>query len=105
MITHVVLMKFKPENKAQHMEQARKQLLAMLGRIESLRSIEVGTNVLPSDRALDLALITRFDDLAGLSAYATHPVHAAVKTFLQTVLEISYVVDYDAPARGTSTDG
>jgi hypothetical protein len=103
MITHVVLMKFKPENKAQHMDQAREQLLAMLGHVDSLRAIEVGANLLPSDRALDLALITRFDDLAGLAAYTTHPVHVAVKSFLQTVLEISYVVDYDARGRGTSS--
>jgi hypothetical protein len=98
MITHVVLMKFKPENKAQHLAQAREQLLAMLGRVESLRAIEVGLNQVAGERALDLALITRFDDLAGLSAYATHPVHVAVKHFLQNVLEFSFVVDYAAQA-------
>jgi hypothetical protein len=98
MVTHVVLMKFKSENKAQHLAQAREQLLAMLGRVESLRAIEVGLNAVAGERALDLALITRFDDLAGLSAYATHPVHVAVKQFLQGVLDSSFVVDYDAPA-------
>lgn len=98
MITHVVLMKFKPENKAQHLAQAREQLLAMAGRVAPLRAIEVGLNVVAGERALDLALITRFDDLAGLAEYATHPVHVAVKQFLQGVLESSFVVDYDAPA-------
>jgi hypothetical protein len=98
MVTHVVLMKFKPEHKARHLAQAREMLLAMLGRVESLRAIEVGLNAVVGERALDLALITRFDDLAGLSAYATHPVHVAVKQFLQGVLESSFVVDYDAPA-------
>lgn len=97
MVTHVVLMKFKSENKAQHLAQAREQLLAMLGRVESLRAIEVGSNAVAGERALDLALITRFDDMAGLSAYATHPVHVAVKQFLQGVLESSFVVDYEAP--------
>ena len=97
MITHVVLMKFKAENKADNLAQAREQLLAMAGRVESLRAIEVGLNSVASERACDLALITRFDDLQGLSAYATHPVHVAVKSFLQTVLETSYVVDYAAP--------
>jgi hypothetical protein len=98
MITHVVLMKFKSANKTQHLSQAREQLLAMLGRVESLRAIEVGLNQVAGDRAADLALITRFDDMAGLSAYATHPVHVAVKQFLQSVLEFSFVVDYDAQA-------
>jgi hypothetical protein len=98
MITHVVLMKFKPENKAQHMAEARARLLAMLGRVESLRGIEVGLNAVAGERALDLALITRFDDLAGLSEYAKHPVHVSVKQFLQSVLDLSFVVDYDASA-------
>jgi hypothetical protein len=70
-------------------------LLAMLGKVETLRSIEVGLSAVPSERAQDLCLITRFDDLAGLASYADHPVHVAVKSFLRGVLQTSYVVDYD----------
>jgi hypothetical protein len=93
-VTHVVLMKFKSENQRANLEQARAMLLAMLGRVESLRAIEVGFNCVPSERAFDLSLITRFDDLAGLSDYADHPVHVEVKRFLSGVLEKSHVVDY-----------
>jgi hypothetical protein len=92
-ITHIVLMKFKDEDKAKHLAEAKARLEAMEGRVEVLRQIEVGLNVVPSERAFDLSLITRFDDLAGLSTYATHPVHVQVKQFLAGVLEASFVVD------------
>jgi len=97
-ITHVVLMKFKDENKQENLRQARTQLLDMLGKVESLRSIEVFLNGLPGERAQDLCLTTRFDDWAGLAAYADHPVHVVVKSFLRGVMQASNVVDYDTEA-------
>ena len=96
MVTHVVLMKFKAENQRANLEHARNLLLGMQGKVECLRYIEVGLNCVPSERAFDLSLITRFDDLAGLNEYADHPVHVEVKKFLAGVLEKSHVVDYQA---------
>jgi hypothetical protein len=96
MVTHVVLMKFKNENKQQNMERSKALLEGMVGKVPSLRALEVGLNCVPSERAFDLALITRFEDLAGLSAYAVDPVHVEVKRFLGEVLEASYVVDFEA---------
>lgn len=95
MITHVVLMKFKEENKHSNLLEAQQRLRAMFGRVPTLRALEVGLHGAPSARALDLALITRFDDFAGLRAYADDPVHVEVKTFLAGVLESSYVVDFE----------
>ncbi len=96
MITHVVLMKFKSENKEDNMARARDLLLSMVGKVEPLRHLEVGDNCVESERALDLALVTRFDDIEGLQEYAEHPVHLDVKKFLVTVLEGSYLVDYES---------
>lgn len=88
-------MKFKPENKQQNMLEARVRLRAMVGKVASLRSLEVGLHdQAPSERACDLALITRFADLSALEAYVQDPEHVAVKQFLATVLEASYIVDY-----------
>jgi hypothetical protein len=95
-ITHVVLMKFKSENKQDNIARARDLLLSMVGKVDELRHLEVGDNCVPSDRALDLALVTRFDDLDGLREYGEHPVHLEVKKFLMGVLETSYVVDYES---------
>ena len=100
MITHVVLMKFKPENKQSNMREAQTRLRAMVGKVASLRSLEVGLHDQPpSERTFDLALITRFADVAALEAYAQDPQHIVVKQFLAAVLEASYVVDYAADAR------
>lgn len=96
MITHVVLMHFKNENKEDNMARAHDLLLSMVGKVESLRHLEVGLNTVEGERALDLALVTRFDDLEGLNSYANHPVHVEVKRFLATVLERSFVVDYES---------
>jgi hypothetical protein len=95
-ITHVVLMHFKNENKEENMARAHDMLLSMVGKVDSLRHLEVGLNVVESERALDLALVTRFDDLDGLTQYANHPVHVEVKRFLASVLERSFVVDYES---------
>lgn len=96
MITHVVLMKFKSENKEENMARARDLLLSMVGKVDVLRHLEVGDNCVASERALDLALVTRFDDVESLSEYAEHPVHLEVKKFLMGVLEVSYLVDYES---------
>ena len=60
MITHVVLMHFKNENKEENMARAHDLLLSMVGKVESLRHLEVGLNTVEGERALDLALVTRF---------------------------------------------
>lgn len=96
MITHVVLMKFKSENKEENMARARDLLLSMVGKVDVLRHLEVGDNCVPSERALDLALVTRFDDVESLREYAEHPVHLEVKRFLMGVLEGSHLVDYES---------
>ena len=95
MITHVVLFRFKPENKDANLREATRRLCAMVGKVPTLRSLEVGKHdAQPSPRACDLALITRFDDWAGLEDYAVHPFHEAVKSFLAGVIEASHVVDF-----------
>lgn len=99
MITHVVLFKFKDENKSTNIATAVRRLEAMVGRVPSLRALEVGPHGAPSARSLDLALVTRFDDNAGLSAYADDPFHVEVKKFLAGVLETSYVVDFESSQR------
>jgi hypothetical protein len=95
-ITHVVLMHFKNENKEENLAHAHDMLFSMVGKVESLRHLEVGLNIVESDRAFDLALVTRFDDLDGLKAYADHPAHVPVKKYLASVLERSFVVDYES---------
>lgn len=91
MLTHVVLFKFPDPAAAQ---TAADKLAAMEGRVETLRAIEVGVDISKSARSFDVALITRFDDQAGLEAYAVHPVHLEVVAYIKAHAEKSIVVDF-----------
>lgn len=91
MITHVVLFKFPERADA---ERARDLLLGMRGRVGSLKAIEAGLDVTRSPRSYDLALITRFDDAAGLEAYRSDPAHQEVLEFIRAHVETTCAVDY-----------
>ncbi len=95
MITHIVFIALKPENKTENALEAKRRIEAMMGKVESLRFIEVGVNFAEEDRAMDLALTARFDDQEGLEAYAVHPVHLEVIEYIKSVAEYTKVVDYE----------
>lgn len=94
MIVHIVMFKFKTENKAANIERVKTMLNDLLGKIESLNSMEVGLDFNQSERAFDLSLYSTFDSKEALSSYATHPEHLKVVAFIKEVTETSKVVDY-----------
>jgi hypothetical protein len=92
-LTHLVLFKLKvgsPEAIARAVEVLR----GLDGKIAVLRALEVGADVVRSQRSYDIGLITRFDSLADMEAYQVHPVHQDVLAYMRTVLEASVAVDY-----------
>lgn len=93
MLTHVVLFKLKDRSQAS-VAQARARLDTLAGNVPTLLSIEVGEDVLHSGRSYDLALIARFDDLAGLEAYQIHPVHVPVLAYMREAAEAIVAVDF-----------
>lgn len=97
MITHVVLFKLK-DRSPQSIEKARDVLLGLKGKgkIPVLRYLEVGTDILHSERSYDLALITNFDSMEDLQAYQVHPVHLEVAKYINSVKEFSISVDYES---------
>ncbi|HEX9022994.1 MAG TPA: Dabb family protein [Geobacteraceae bacterium] len=96
MITHIVFFKLKeptPENVA----ETRDRLLGMAGKIPEIRHLEVGVDVVRSERSYDLAIMTRFDSLAGLQAYQAHPLHAGdVIPYIKSVCSSVVAVDYES---------
>jgi len=95
MITHVVLFKLKDASSGS-VEKARDVLLGMKGKIPLLRHLEVGLDILHSERSYDMALITRFDSMDDLKAYQTHPIHLEVAKYINSVKEASIAVDYES---------
>jgi hypothetical protein len=68
----------------------------MKGNIPQLRHLEVGIDVLHSDRSYDLALVTKFDSLEELKNYQAHPFHVEVLKYMTSVRESSITVDYES---------
>lgn len=95
MITHIVLFKLK-DRSPESVARTAAVLRDMEGKIEVLRHLEVGTDVLHTERSYDIALITKFDSLEDLNVYQVHPVHKLVIEHMSTVRESAVSVDYES---------
>ncbi len=94
MIKHIVFFKLKNRS-AESVAEAAEVLRSMDGKIEQLRSFEVGTDILRSERSYDIALTATVDTLDDLQSYQTHPVHQKIIEYINGVKEISLAVDYE----------
>ena len=95
MIAHIVLFKLK-EPTAANIKAVKEMLLSMNGRLPMLRHLEVGTDVIRSERSYDVALYTRFDSLDDLQSYQVHPYHAdTVVPFMKTNCSATVAADYE----------
>lgn len=96
MITHIVLFKL-TEPTPENIAATRDKLLSMQGKIDQLRHLEAGVDVIRSERSYDVALITRFDSLQALQEYQVHPYHAGeVVTHMKSVCSSIVAVDYES---------
>lgn len=95
MITHIVLFKLK-DRSPENIDAAVQVLRNMEGKIDELRHLEVGTDVLHSERSYDISLLTKFDSMEALQAYQVHPVHKLVIEHMSSVREASVSVDYES---------
>ena len=95
MLAHVVMFKLK-DRSADNIAKTRDVLLGMKGNIPQLRAIEVGTNIVESNRAYDLVLVTKFDSLDAMQSYQVHPYHEnVVRVHMRKVANSTVSVDYE----------
>ena len=85
---------FKDEKKEENLQKVKAMLEALLEKVPSLKSIEVGINFSKKERAMDMSLYSEFEDKEGLEAYAKHPEHLKVVEFIKSVTTTSKVSDY-----------
>ena len=96
MISHIVLFKL-TDPTVENLTATRNKLLSMDGKIDLLRHLEVGVDVVRSERSYDIALTTRFDSLEDLQAYQIHPYHAGeVIPHMKAVCSAIVAVDYES---------
>jgi hypothetical protein len=96
MVTHIVFFKLTNPN-AENISVTKAKLLSMDGKIDLLRHLEVGEDVIRSERSYDLALVTKFDSMDALQAYQVHPYHAGeVVPHMKSVCSSVVAVDYES---------
>jgi hypothetical protein len=95
MLTHIVFFKLK-ENTPEVIQKTKDVLLNMEGKIEQLLHIEVGADIVHSQRSYDIALVTKFNSMADLDVYQVDPLHKEVIAYMKTVVEASVSVDYES---------
>jgi hypothetical protein len=75
MLVHVVLARF-PD--PAHVEECERRIQRLADTVEVIRSVQVGRNVIASDRSYDIAWIVEVDSLEALEEYRVHPDHQVV---------------------------
>jgi heme-degrading monooxygenase HmoA len=78
-------------------EVARTALAGLKGPIPQLRHLEIGVNIVHTDRSYDLAVVAKFDSLEDLQSYQNHPLHVEVVKYMQENRRSSVSVDYETP--------
>jgi len=94
MIVHIVMFKFKEEQKQENILLVKSSLEELVSKIPTLKSIEVGIDFSKTQRAFDLSLYSKFETLQDLKSYAVHPEHLKVVELIKSVTVESKVVDY-----------
>jgi heme-degrading monooxygenase HmoA len=101
MIRHVVLWKVKDQamglGKEALAREMKSRLETLPGRVPGIRFFQVGRQALPAalETESDLVLVSDFDDLAALKAYAEHPEHLKVVDFVKQAAAERRVVDFE----------
>jgi hypothetical protein len=100
MITHVVMMKFKPEVSENEIDELEVLLDGLPDTIDEIQSYDFGRDVVRSQRSYDFALVSVFANRDTLEHYQVHPAHQVVVKKLGGMCEHIAAVDYEnAPYR------
>jgi hypothetical protein len=94
MLKHVVIYKLKDTSDAT-VSRVKNTFYSMIGRVESIKDLECGYDILHTPRSFDFCLIVTFKDKEGYKQYQNHPVHLSVKAFISTVATHAAAVDFE----------
>lgn len=95
MLKHIVCFKLKDNSEAE-CNKAKEILLSMKDNVPMLRNIEVGVDVLHSQRSYDIILQVTLDSFDDLDKYQNDAYHCnVVKKHMHAVAETSVALDYN----------
>jgi len=92
-ITHVVSFTFTDKVA---IDECVSRLRALEPQIDTIRTWFVGIDMLGDAGAADVVLVSTHDDVAGLRAYQTHPVHEEFGAWVRPLLSGKAVVDVES---------
>ena len=95
MITHIVLMRFKPGVKDSEIDDLEKHLDDLPNSITEIHSYEFGRDVVRSERSYDFGLISLFANTEALSRYQVHPDHLVVIEKVKNICNNIITVDFE----------
>ncbi|MBQ8140344.1 MAG: Dabb family protein [Clostridia bacterium] len=99
MVKHIVMWKFKDfaegKSKEENISLVRDSLYALVGKIDEIKKMEIGADISHTDMSMDMVLLTEFESIADMKAYAVNPEHVKVSTYVRKVIESRVVLDYD----------
>ncbi len=95
MISHVVLFKLK-DRSPETIARTVKMLKGLYGKVPQIKAIEVGADVLRSERSYDISLTVKLETLKDLELYQIDPEHVKVAQYIATIREAIAVVDYES---------
>lgn len=97
MIRHIVMWNLKDfaegNEKAANAAILKKSLEALVGVVDGLLSLEVGTNYTPG--GFDLCLCSTLTSKEALNGYINHPEHLKVREFVHKVITERVTADYE----------
>jgi len=97
MLKHIVFMKFITGVDAPQIENLKKSLGSLPGKIDEIKGFEFGPDILKSERSYDFALVASFANLDSLKKYQVHPDHIPVLQEVRGLCETVLVVDFEWP--------
>ncbi|BBO66244.1 stress responsive protein [Desulfosarcina alkanivorans] len=95
MITHVVMMKFKPDVTAEAIDELEALLNRLPDCINEIQSYDFGRDIVRSERSYDFALVSVFANLDTLQHYQAHPEHQVVVKKVGAMCAHIAAVDYE----------
>ncbi|MDP4097772.1 Dabb family protein [Paenibacillus sp. P96] len=94
MIKHIVFFKLK-DRSPESVAHTASVLRSMNGKIKEVLSLEVGIDMIRSERSFDISLTAVLENLEDLQAYQVHPVHQEIVQHINEVKDVSFAVDYE----------
>lgn len=94
MIRHVAAFRWKPDASREELEKWADGLRALPEKVEVLRSLTVGSDVLHGERSWDAAVVADVDNVEDLRTFLQHSAHQVLTHISAPHIEQLVVVDF-----------